>query len=270
MSKKAVFTFISYLLFVFYLVWWLWMHFYVEKDSPFHDYYADSYGIIAGIGGLLGFYVSRKWGLLKSFVGKSIIFLSAGLFSQFLGQLSYTILFYIYHIENAYPSFGEIFFLASIPLYALGIWYIGKASGLSISLKSFKNRIGALMFPILMIVMSYFLFLRNYDYAGVPIANILLDFFYPIGEAFFVSLAILTFFMTKDLLGGIMKKRVLFILFSLVFQYVADTLFIYETRSNVWIPGGRSDLMFVISYFLMTVGLLTFDDIEKALRMKKV
>jgi hypothetical protein len=215
---------------------------------------------------LSGFLIARKWGGLKSAVGLAVFFISAGLFCQFLGQLSYTYLYYINHIENAYPAFGEIFFVASIPMYVLGIYYIAKASGFDISLRSFKEKPLAAIIPIVLVATSYHFLLGGYDGTGAPFINVFLDYFYPLGQALFVSLAIVTFYATNKSLGGIMKGKVLFILFALVFQYAADSLFIYETSIETWFPGGISDLLFLISYFLMTISLIKFYNIAADLK----
>jgi hypothetical protein len=267
MNKKTLFIVLSVILLVIYVAWWLALFIFApEGESIFSDYYVDTYAVIAGLGGFIGLYVSSKWDFLKSYVGKSLFFLSLGLFSQFFGHLYYSALFYLYGIENAYPSFGEFFYLATIPFYVLGVWYMAKASGLTLTLSDYKKKISAALFPIVMIGISYFAFLGSYDATGLPFTYIFLDYVYPLGQALFVSLAILTFYMTKNILGGIMRKKVVFILFALLFQYIADSLFIYETRAEIWYPGGPSDLMFVISYFLMAIGLAGFLNISAELK----
>ena len=271
MNKRAAFSTLSILLVLFYVAWWILLQLLAPThDSVFNDYYADTYGIISGVGGLIGIIVAFRYGLLKSYVGRSISFFSLGLISQFLGQISYTILFYVYGIENAYPAFGEIFFLASIPLYILGLWYIGKSSGVTISLQSFKNRISVVLIPVLMIGISYSLFLRNYDGQDLPFNIVFLDYVYPLGQALFFSLAMLIFYLTNNILVGIIRNKILFILFSFLFQYIADSLFIFETRAETWYAGGLSDLMFVISYFLMTMALIRFENIEEDIKKRRV
>ncbi len=150
--------------------------------------------------------------------------------------------------------------MASIPSYVIGIWYIAKSSGFNLGLKNPINRAVAFAIPLAMVVASYAIFLRDYDPSQVENKfAVLLDYVYPIGQAVFVAMAISTYINTRKFLGGVMRDRVLFVLFALVFQYVADSLFIANTRSEVWYAGGISDLMFVISYFLMTMGLIQFD-----------
>ncbi len=270
MFNKKIFNIVTVSLFFIYSIWWLLLLvFSPNHDSPFNDYFADSYGILSGVGGIIGLIISKKWGFLQSYMGKSLAYLSFGLICQFLGQVSYSIIFYVYNIENAYPSIGEIFYLASIPLYVLGVWNIAKASGIKLSLQKTKYKMVSILLPFLMILVSYHVFLINYDSQEVPFSVVLLDYIYPIGQAFFVSLALLTYFTTRSYLGGLMRGKIFFVLFALVFQYIADSMFIFETRSENWYAGGLSDLMFVVSYFIMTLGLIRFFSIDEEIKPAK-
>ncbi len=255
--KKLVYV-IAIGLFIVYTFWWIWLEVFVSHDSDLRNGFSISYGIIAGYGGIVGLFISKRWGGFKSYVGKSLIFFSVGLLGQFLGQLSYSVQFYIDHVENAYPSFGEIFFFLSMPSYILAVWYIAKASGSGISLKYFKNKVGAFIFPIIMVVVSYFMFIRGNNFEGQPLIANILNFSYPIGEAIFVSFAILAYYLSGKVLGGVMKRRVVFILFSLVFQYIADSIFLYKTIQGTWYHADSSEFMFALSYSLMTFAFLDF------------
>jgi hypothetical protein len=265
MNFKRLSTALAISLFLFYTLWWLWMFFFLSPETPLRDYFSDTYGILAGLGGLIGIAISRKWDGMKSYVGRSLIFFSLGLLSQFLGQLSYTIQYYIYNMD-IYPSFGEIFFLVSIPFYILAVWYIAKASGSSISLRSLKNRVGAVVLPILLVGISYFLFINGTNFGEQSLVENILSFSYPMGQAIFVSFAALAYYLTLGVSGGLMKKRVSFILFALLFQYIADSAFQYETIKGIYAPADVSEYMFVISYFLMTVALIQFLSVFEQLR----
>lgn len=255
--KKTLIS-LSTLLFVGYSLWWFWLFFNADPDSELRNYFTDTYGIIAGFGGIIGLVISRKWGGLKSLVGKSLVFLSMGLLCQFLGQVSYSIEFYVYNIANSYPSFGEIFYFASIPFYIVGVWAIAKASGSKISLKRYRNKISAALFPMLLVGISYYMFIRGTPFEEFDLITNILNFAYPIGQAIFVSMAILTYYLTLKVLGGVMRVRVLFMLFALIFQYIADSAFLYKNLSETWYPADISDYMFVISYFLMTLTFIQF------------
>lgn len=257
MNKKIVLA-ILYFLFAVFSIWWAYLTINVSAENELRGYFSDSYGILAGFGGIAGLWISRKWGGIRSVFGRAITFLSIGLLFQFLGQFSYSLEYYLYGIKNSYPSFGEIFFLASIPAYIVGIWEIGRTSGTGISLKKFHNKIGAIVIPFLLVSISYYLFVHGSDISELPLLEKILFVSYPVGQTIFVSLAVVAYYLTIGVLGGKMQTKVIFILFSLVFQYVADIVFIYRTTLEIWYPADITEYVFAVSYFLMAIALIDF------------
>jgi hypothetical protein len=258
MNFKKASTLISIALFISFTAWWIWLELFKSPEDAARDGFSISYGFIAGWGGIIGLIISKKWSGFKSYVGRSLIFFSIGLLCQFLGQAAYSIQFMLDHIENAYPSWGEIFFFISMPSYILAVIYIAKASGSEFSLNSWFNKVGALFFPIVMVIISYFMFIAGTSFEGMSWLAMFLAFAYPIGQAIFVSLALVAYYLAGKFLGGIMKMRVVFILFSLVLQYVADSFFIYKTINGTWYHADLSEYMFALSYAIMTFAFLQF------------
>lgn len=244
--------------YVAYLLWWIIINLFVPRDSAVFDYFTDSYGVIACLGSIAGFDAARKWGGLSSVLGKALFLFSTGLLFQFLGQVSYAVYFYVYNIDNPYPSFGEIFYFGGIPVYIIAVWFLGKASGSEISLKAMSKKIISIILPLSMMTGSYIVFLRNYEVDPTNPLITFLDFGYPLGEAAFVALAILAFFLSKRWLGGTLKNSVLLILFALVIQYVADTHFLYQTFNDTWRAGGLNDMIFMTAYFAMGNAFIKF------------
>jgi len=253
-----LFRLIVVLLFLGYSLWFGYLYFLASEGSASFDYFTDSYGVLAGFGGFCGLYIASKWGGMKSLVGRGVLFLSLGLLFQFLGQLSYSLEFYLYGIENSYPSFGEIFYFGSIPLYILGVLNISKAAGSKFSLKYPAQKFMVVLVPLLLLGFSYTMFLRGYSFEDSTPLLVFLDFGYPLGQALYVSLTVITYFLTKKFLGGIMRFYVLSVLFSLVFQYLADSTFLYQVLNDTWYAGSFSDYLFLISYFLMSLALIGF------------
>ncbi|MDO8483179.1 MAG: hypothetical protein Q7S86_05185, partial [bacterium] len=56
------------------------------------------------------------------------------------------------------------------------------------------------------------------------------------------------------------------ILTALVVQYVADYNFLYQFSLGNWINGGYGDYIYLISYFLMTIGLINLGTTFKKLK----
>lgn len=238
-----------------------------EKQRFFGDF-PSIYAVVALWGGAWGIIIAGKWGGLKSVMGKAIIMFSLGLLSQVFGQLAYAYLSFYKHIEVPYPSIGDIGYFGSIPLYIYGILLLAKASGARIKLQYFAHKLQAILMPLGMLIIAYFLFLQGYEFDWSNPIKIFLDFGYPMGQAIYISIALLTYLLSRKVLGGIMRGKILFILFALCAQFLSDYTFLYQSSRGVWKAGEINDYMYLTAYFLMALGLLQLNAVFKKLNNK--
>lgn len=255
---------IACFLFLFFTLWWISIHFYLPQDHILYEFYGLSYGIIALWGGFWGVIVAEKWGGMKSIIGKAIIMLSLGLFAQEFGQVAYSFYIFILHVDVPYPSIGDLGFFGTIPFYIYGAFLLAKTAGVRVSIKSFQSKLQALVIPVVILGIAYFLFLRNYTIDLTKPLETFLSFGYPMGQAIYISIAILTYSLTRSSLGGIMRSKILFIIFAFSVQFFADYVFIYF--QDKYYPGSPIDYIYTISYFLMTIGILQFKTVYMQLR----
>ena len=199
-------------------------------------------------------------------MGRALILFSLGLFAQEFGQLSYSYYIYYLHQEVPYPSVGDIGYFGSIPLYIAGAWLLAHASGVKLSLRSVSSKIWAILIPFVMLLLSYSFFLREYQVDFSQPIKLFLDFGYPLGEAIYISIALLTYILSRRLLGGILRSRILFILFAMLVQYSADFMFLYQAQYQTWYAGGLNDLVYFTAYVALSLALLEFDVLGKKLR----
>lgn len=248
---------VAILLLVLLTIWWIMSpSVQATKEGRFFGDFPSIYGVMALLGAVGGLVVSQKWGGLKSVMGKAILMFSLGLFAQVFGQLVYAYLSFYKNIEVPYPSLGDVGYFGSIPLYILGVIFLAKASGLTIRLKSFESKIQAIIIPLVVLGVGYFLFLQGYEFDWSNPIKVFLDFGYPFGQAIYISLAILTYLLSRGVLGGIMKGKILFILFALSIQFLSDYTFLYQTSRGTWNVGGINDYMYLCAYFVMTLALM--------------
>lgn len=219
-------------------------------------FWAASYQIIAFIGGILGLSIAKSWGGVRSVIGRSAMAFSVGLLFQTFGQSVFSFYNLVLEVEIPYPSIADIGYFGSIIFYIYGVVQLAKASGTRISLHSYYNQAFAILFPVLILLASYFIFLRSYEFEWEFPLKISLDFGYPLGQAFYVSLALLTYLLSKKVLGGIMRYGILVILVALVIQYLADFNFLFQANNGTWINGGYGDYIYLLAYFVMVMGLL--------------
>lgn len=266
-KRQKLLTIVIPAFFLLLTVWWLWLRFVInDTENIQNQTFAAVYGVMALSGGLIGLYVAKKWGGLKSVLGKSLVFFSLGLFMQEFGQLAYS--YYIYFLKQdiPYPSIGDIGYFGSIPLYICGAILLARASGASFSMKSFAGKIQAFIIPLILLVVSYYMFLRGYEFDWSQPMTVFLDFGYPLGQAVYISIALLAFLFSRKLLGGVLRSKILLVLFALSIQYAADFTFLYQTHHETWSAGGINDYMYLVSYFVMTLALLGFANLYEKLQ----
>ena len=259
-SIKTLFSYKSFIIitsaFLVFLIWRLVLAVSgnLSLDDVHIHVWAASYQIVAWLGAIIGLIFSRSWGSYKSIIGRAAIAFSAGLLAQSFGQSVFSYYFYT-GSQAPYPSLADIGFFGSIPLYCYGIILLGKAAGAHISLRSSINKMYVIVIPFAILLTSYIFFLKDYEFTSVNI-RMFLDFGYPLGQAIYISLAILAYFLSRNTLGGLMKKPVLLFVAALVVQYACDYTFLYQSSRNIFVGGGLVDLMYLISYFIMSLALV--------------
>ncbi len=257
LENKLVYI-IPIVVFAVYSIVWLYIQkFDVESTRDMRQLWGHTYFIVSVYGGIIGLFISQKWGGYKSLLGKTILVLSIGLLLQSFGQIYSSAYVYLMDVESPpYPAIGDIGFFGSVLVYAYGVILLSKLSGFNFSIKKIHNKIWAFVIPTGMLVISYLMFLKGYEFTEVSNIQILLDFGYPLGQAFYVSIAILSLLVSRDLLGGILRKPILFLIFALILQSFSDFVFLKQAIAGTWYVGNFNDYLYLISYFVMTVSLI--------------
>jgi hypothetical protein len=244
-------------LFFIYTAWWVILNLSGSRAAFPNYLFGAVYGTsIALFGSVMGLISAGQWGGTKSVMGKAVIFLSLGLFAEFFGQLVNSFYNLYLKVEVIYPSLGDLGFFGNIPLYIIGILLLARASGVKITVRSFASQIQAVLIPAVLLSASYLLFLRNYTFDWSKPLTVILDFGYPLGQALYVALALLTFNLTRTVLGGVMRLRVFLLLIAFVIQYAADLSFLFANSAGSYYVGGYVDFIYLLAYTVMTLGLL--------------
>lgn len=255
--KKQYLLIISLLLFIGLSAWWIYINFFFPGVTTNNkQLYAACYQILALFGAIIGFLMAKHWGGYKSLFGKALIFFSLGLLLQSFGQSVYSYYIFFKKIEVPYPSIGDIGFFGSVIAYIFGVINLSKVTGFRFSWKSIENKINSIIIPLIMLIISYFFFLRGYEFDWSNKLKIFLDFGYPLGQAIYVSVTILILVVSRNILGGIMKKPILFLILALMVQYFSDFMFLYQANAGTWNAGEFNDYLYSVSYFLMLVALI--------------
>jgi hypothetical protein len=236
------------------------------KDVHYGYIFAFAYGIIPIIGGVMGFRKAEKWGLLKSSLGKALLFLSLGLITWGYGELIWSFYNFILHQEVPYPSWADAGFMVSWPLWFTGVYHLGKATGVKFGLRKMGGKLLVVIAPIVVFIVSYYLLVvvarqGSFQLEGGPL-KIFFDIAYPLMDVIILTLAVLIYGLTFKYLGGQFKLPVLIILAGFISNYIADFGFSYTTTVGTFYNGNWVDLAFATTMFLLSFGITNLDTKE--------
>ena len=265
-KEKTAYT-LTIIVALLFASWWLFNFIWASPGDKSLELYSDTYWVTALVGSVIGFIAAKQWGGWKSIFGKSLCFFSLGMLAQVAGQLTYSYFAIVKGVETPYPSVGDIGFFGSIIFYILGIIFLSKAIGAHFNKASKGQKVIAVLIPLLILVGSYAIFLRSYEFSGDPLVTFL-DFGYPLGQALYLSLALLAYILSFRLLGGTMKNKILLLLFALAVQYSADFNYLYRVNHEQWYAGDINDFQYQTAYLLMTLALLSIGAVVTKLRAK--
>lgn len=256
------------ILFVALSLWWATIYLRGLTSGFENNAFTLSYPWLSLIGGIIGLSIAKKWGGFESIIGRSVLALSLGLLAQSFGQAAYAYYIYIRGIEVPYPSVGDIGYFGSILFYLYGVSLLARVLRVNFSLRSLVGQTQAILIPIIVLSLSYLIFLRGYEFEWSQPLKIFLDFGYPFGQALYVSIAMVALVASRKAFGGLMKDPMAFLLVALIVQYFSDFMFLYQFSNEQWYVGGMNDYMYFVSYCLMTIGLIqlgtTLQKIDKS------
>jgi len=249
-------------LFVLFTIWWILNPYMQLVFGPKLIWdFTNVYAVTAAWGGVWAIIIAKNFREQKNMRWVFYMF-GIGLLLQEFGATTYSIYSYFWNIEVPYPSIGDVGFFGSVVSYIFAIAYLAKASGIAIELKNYRSRLLAIIIPLVMLLIAYLLFLQGYQFSWSHPVRIFLDFSYPLFQAIYVSIAILVYLLTRDTQGS-MKNKILFLTFTLFWQFLCDYTFLYQTSRGTWHTAGFNDYMYFISYVLMSLALLRFKRREK-------
>lgn len=248
---------------VFLIIYWILLYISGETTSFYNLLYSFLFSLIPLIGGFIGMIKSKIWGGLKSAVGKSVFFISLGLFLWGSGSMVWSYYNFFLNESAPYPSLADLGFAPSIFFYGLGAIYLSKATGAKYGLRNIYAKIFVAIAPIVILAVSYHLFV-TIARGGVLVPEsesylkTLLDLAYPFGDFLALAISIIISGLSFKYLGGRYVFDVISILLGLAVMTIADAVFSYTTTVGTFYNGQFGDLLLTTGLFLLTFGVLGF------------
>src|SRR3989338_6806482 len=216
--------------------------------------------VVPFLGAFFGFKNTKEWGGLKSAVGKSILFLSLGTFTWSIGMLAWNYYVFIANVEVPYPSLADAAFILSWPLWALGVVYLSKATGVKFALREAKGKIILAVIQLLAIIGSYYLLVvvargGVVEIEGSNGLKLFFDLFYPIGTAVILAMSLTFFSLSMNFLGGIYKTPIVILIIAFLVNYLSDFTFSLTTTNETYFNGHFVDFLFLTAMYLLATSL---------------
>lgn len=248
------------------IIFWIGIQFSNITDLPINLLYSFSNGFLGTAAGVMGLLISKHWGGSKSAVGKAVMLISLGTFSWGSGTLIWSFYNFVLNIEVPYPSWADLGYALAVPLWAIGVFYLSKATGAKFSLRQLRGRLMLISLPLLAAVASYyFLYVIARDSSFVVeggLLKIFLDFYYPLGDWVILTFAFLIFGLSLQYLGGRFRWPVMIIILGFIFMFISDFTFSYSTTVESYFNGHLADLLFTVAIFVISFGVVSFDTKE--------
>jgi hypothetical protein len=112
-----------------------------------------------------------------------------------------------------------------------------------------------LLLPFAALLIAYVTFL-GLGSTGSHVFTTLFTIGYLLGQAVSVAFVALVLVRSQRRLGGIMRSKVLLLLLIPLTQHVADLNFLFQAHQRTWVMGSYGDVLYLVSYGLMTLAIL--------------
>lgn len=249
--------------YAFLILWWIFLQFLNTTDSPLNFWFVFAYGLVPLFGGISGVLISRKWGSIKSAMGRAVLFLSLGLITWGVGECIWSYYILGLGVEIPYPSLADASFILSWPFWSLGVVNLSKATGIRFSLKKTGSKILLVFIPISVAVISYYLLFviargSTIDWNS-QFLKLFFDLTYPIWDVILLTLVLLVYILSLGFLGGRYKLPITLLVLGFIMNYLADMGLSYTSTIGTFYNGGFVDLLFTTAMFLLSLGTNLLD-----------
>lgn len=244
----------------FYTALWVVIHLLHESpESGPTTLFSSTIILLALFGGIFGLKAAKDWGGFSSTLGKALSYLSIGLLLNALGEFILSIYYFVLDIEVPSRSFADFAYVAAIIAYVVGVYYLAKTVKFFTFYASrpLFQKLLVLLLPIAMTASALYMYFAHYDAVSQPFYTVT-DIAVPVIQSIYAAMAIGVLLNSKELFGGKLRLAVLSLLVALLLQYAADFNFFIQNQNGTYVPGGYGDFLYMLSYSLMGMSILSF------------
>lgn len=195
----------------------------------------------------IGYAVAKQYGF-SSGLGRSLLFITAGFIAWGVGALIW-MGYNAAGTEIPYPSWADAGYLLLIPLAGYGLFLLLKNVDFSFSGWTIAK---VTVLPLIVLIVSYFLFIKGALGEEIDPLTKLLNVIYPVGDVIFLSFALVILSVTY---GSFLFRPLSVISIAFIFQAVADFGFSFATSAETYFTGHWTDYAWMLAFCTVGVGM---------------
>lgn len=260
------------LLFFLLASYWLFDQLFLSTESLIYKAFTHVYFIMAAYAAYMGFKTYKLVGSNNK-LSKMVLILTLISTNHTLGQITFSIIHVFSNYETIYPSLSEVFFLTatylSLWLSFYNFTYIkNKFINFVINIPTILivSLVGILLF-------SFMFSMGNNDF-NINSRNFsatIFDLAYNIGQTLAVVFSLLGLVILRS--NTVSKETSFFLVlyfYTSILLYTADFIFTLEYLTEGVIPGGFSDLFYLMHYTMIGIGhIILLATIQKKMKVLK-
>lgn len=260
--KPAAVKYTTLLVFTLYflviLIWGIALEWTGTHTGVWNYGYNLGYAGLYLVGGLMGLWGAR-YVTTEIAMGNALLYLGAAQISYASGLILWAYYNLVAHVAVPYPSAADVFFALFYVLLAVGCWNFLSMVATHVRVQHLFE-VMAIFFVSAVVIVG---FLNTPDTSpGLSILTKIVNIWYPLGDSLLIALSYLVFRAGRDKF----QTGMLILIIGLLVQVSADLIFSYRTSTNVYWNGDISDMLFAVSGFILSFGILNvfFDFISSA------
>jgi len=225
------------------LAWSVYLFFLPIKTTTGNYLFNVAVSFFFLVGGMLAwFYIYRC--KLTCVFGKAMLWIGGAQISYAIAGFFWAYYNLILHIDIPYPSLADVFYLLFPLGVALGSLHLMEMAHVRITHQGIRD---SSIVIITTYICVFFLFYQPDLSSNLPWQTVVFNLFYPLTDALLISLA---FILIRVIRGSFLIPS-LFLTMSLIVMSVGDMLFSYRNTHGLYWNGDISDVLFLVSGYLM-------------------
>lgn len=254
LGMRNMFRLLLHFAFSFYLLFYIFVFF--RQDIRFANLFTDSFYVIELFAFGAAVLVSKEWYYLETHVGSAFLSFASSFLLQFLGHLSYTLVFLISGVENPYLNLGDAFFILSSCMFLTGCFILLREGFVFSGIRNRWLFYGFVAFVSCCVVLVLLLLLTVVGDEVSSIYRALMEIVLPVLEILLIAVLTVYLFYCNYLYLGSFRFNFLVMSVAFTLLFLNDMLFYFQTYTNSWSPAGLNDLLYLIVYYLQSVSVV--------------